>query len=89
MCMMQDAMMQDINLPFSSNCLDFSTGTMDPLSSLKEKSCTFRERRHLDNRSGKLNDYFGHRNIFEEDESSNEDKWNGRHTALFFLYSSV
>ncbi|XP_024927050.1 uncharacterized protein LOC107411566 isoform X3 [Ziziphus jujuba] len=71
-----DAVMQDINLPFSSSCLDFSMGIVDPLSSPKEKSFTVRDKLHLDNHTGKLNDYFGHRNFFEEDKSSNEDKWN-------------
>ncbi|KAH7542831.1 hypothetical protein FEM48_Zijuj02G0116600 [Ziziphus jujuba var. spinosa] len=44
-----DAVMQDINLPFSSSCLDFSMGIVDPLSSPKEKSFTVRDKLHLDN----------------------------------------
>ncbi|KAF3454797.1 hypothetical protein FNV43_RR05245 [Rhamnella rubrinervis] len=72
-----DAMMQDINLPFSSSSLEFSVGIMDPLSSPKEKSFTVRDSRNLDGCSSKVNNYFGHRKIFDEDESNSEGKWNG------------
>lgn len=72
--------MHDINLPFSSGSLEFSGGIMDSLSSPKEKSFTVRDRRNLDVCSNKVNNYLGHRKIFDKSESNNEDKWNGRHT---------
>ena len=71
--------MQDIDLPFSSSSLDFSVGIMDPLSSPKEKSFTVRDSRNLDGCSSKVNNYFGHRKVFDKDESNNEGRWNGRY----------
>ncbi|PON37690.1 hypothetical protein PanWU01x14_318480 [Parasponia andersonii] len=64
-----DPMVEDIDVPLSIDCLDFSSGIMDSLCTPKDNSFTVPDRWQQDSYSSKRNSSFIH---------PSEDKWNGR-----------
>lgn len=70
-------MVEDIDLPLSTDYLDFSSDVMDSLSSPKYNPFAVRHGWQQDSYSSQGNSSFGH---------CNEDKWSGKQVYVFFSH---
>lgn len=78
--------MQDVNMPLSSNGLEFSVDLMDSFGDPKKKFSTFRNCTQHDGHDGKFETYYGGRRIFANIENSSKDRWGGK--KMSSLYST-
>lgn len=79
--------MQDVNMPLSSNGLEFSEDLMDSFGDPKKKFSTFRNCTQHDGHDGKFETYYGGRRIFDNIENSSIDRWDGKKMSSLYATS--
>jgi hypothetical protein len=87
---MQDALMQDINVPRIGSSSEFSSGIMHSYSDPKQKLAAVRDYRQHYAHGSEINGLFGDRRIFYDHENTREDIWDGSiQFTFFFLFFNL
>jgi hypothetical protein len=82
---MQDALMQDTNMPRIGSSSEFSSGIMHSYSDSKQKLAAVRDYRQHYGHDSKRNGLFGDSRIFYDRENTREDIWDGSIQLTFFF----
>ncbi|XP_050368331.1 uncharacterized protein LOC126786528 isoform X2 [Argentina anserina] len=77
-----DTVMQDVSMPLTSSCLEFSMDLIHSFSNPKNKFSTCSDCNQFDSHDSNFQTYYGSRRMFDEIENSCKDRWNGRSSFL-------